>query len=151
MANPKQLLLRNEFLVLFTIIILSIIISLENENFLTLANLFRLTRGATVMGIFSLGAFIVLVSGGIDVSFPAIAIFSLYSTVRILDGIGFEPWLQQTLANGGEITHNVEVTSYYITAFVALLLGGMIGTILGFINACQGTAESALVLDHIRF
>jgi simple sugar transport system permease protein len=42
-----------------------------------------------VPGLFALGTLVVLVSGGIDVSFTAIGAFALYATVKLLGG-GFE-------------------------------------------------------------
>jgi simple sugar transport system permease protein len=81
----RSLLRKNETLVALTIIVLSIIIGIINPVFLTVGNLFDLLRSATVMGIFAMGVLIVIISGGIDVSFTAIAIFAMYSTVRILN------------------------------------------------------------------
>jgi simple sugar transport system permease protein len=76
---------KNETLVALTIIVLSLVIGIINPVFFTVGNLFDLLRSATVMGIFAMGVLIVIISGGIDVSFTAIAIFAMYSTVRILN------------------------------------------------------------------
>lgn len=80
----KRLLSRNETLVAITIIGLSLIIGLNNHTFFTVGNLFTLLRTGAVTGIFAMGVLIVLISGGIDVSFTAIAVFALYATVKIL-------------------------------------------------------------------
>jgi len=45
----------------------------------------RSPPGSTVTGLFAIGVLVVLISGGIDVSFTAIAAFSMYATVRILN------------------------------------------------------------------
>jgi simple sugar transport system permease protein len=74
----------NEALVAVTIVLLSLIIGLNNPTFFSVGNLFDLLRSSIVMGIFAMGVLIVIVSGGIDVSFTAIAVFALYSTTRIL-------------------------------------------------------------------
>ncbi len=63
---------------------LCLIIGLSNPVFFTVGNLFDLLRSSIVMGIFAMGVLIVIVSGGIDVSFTAIAVFALYATTRIL-------------------------------------------------------------------
>jgi simple sugar transport system permease protein len=81
----RPLLRKNETLVALTTIVLSIVIGIINPVFFTAGNLFDLLRSATVMGIFAMGVLIVIISGGIDVSFTAIAIFAMYSTVRILN------------------------------------------------------------------
>ena len=79
-----RLLRRTEILVAATIIVLSLIIGLSNPTFFTIGNVFDLLRSSIVTGIFAMGVLIVIVSGGIDVSFTAIAIFALYSTVKLM-------------------------------------------------------------------
>lgn len=80
----RSLLRRNETLVFLTIVVLSLIIGIINPAFFTVGNLFDQLRSAVVMVIFAMGVLMVIVSGGIDVSFTAIAIFAMYSTVRVL-------------------------------------------------------------------
>lgn len=74
----------NEFLVGVTIVLLSIFIGIVNPAYFALSNIFDLLRNVTVMGIFAIGVLIVIISGGIDVSFTAIAAFAMYSTVKAL-------------------------------------------------------------------
>lgn len=108
----RSLLRKTETIVALVTIALSIIIGVINPVFFTVGNLFDLLRSATVMGIFAMGVLIVIVSGGIDVSFTAIAIFAMYSTVRIL-------------------------TTYMPDAplWLAFLISGAIGLGLGMFNA----------------
>lgn len=80
----RSIFARNETLVAITIIVLSLYIGFRNPVFFTAGNVFDLLRSSIVMGIFAMGVLIVIISGGIDVSFTAIAVFALYSTVRIL-------------------------------------------------------------------
>jgi simple sugar transport system permease protein len=75
---------RSETLVAATIIGLCLIIGFSNPAFFTLGNVFDLLRSSIVTGIFAMGVLIVIVSGGIDVSFTAIAIFALYATVKLM-------------------------------------------------------------------
>jgi len=86
----KKLLNKHEFYLAVTIVVLSIVIGTVNNVFFTTANLFDLLKSSIVMGIFSLGVFIVIVSGGIDVSFTAIAAFGMYVTSKLLKTYGFE-------------------------------------------------------------
>lgn len=79
----NRLLRRNETLVAFTIVGLSLIIGLNNPIFFTVGSVFDLLRSSIVIGIMAMGVLIVIVSGGIDVSFTSIAAFSLYATVKI--------------------------------------------------------------------
>ena len=62
---------RNETLVAVIIVALSLGIGLINPTFFTVANAFDLLRSCIVTGIFAMGVLIVIVSGGIDVSFTA--------------------------------------------------------------------------------
>lgn len=80
----KKLLTKNEFFVALVIIGLCLLIGSINPVFFTVGNLFDLVRNSVVMGIFSLGVLIVIISGGIDVSFTAVAAFSMFVTAKIL-------------------------------------------------------------------
>jgi simple sugar transport system permease protein len=79
-----------EFVVGMTVIALSLLIGAINPVFFSVANLFDLLRSATVEMLFALGVLIVIASGGIDVSFTAVAVFSLYTSVRILNGMDYD-------------------------------------------------------------
>lgn len=81
----KRIWRSNEALVAITIVALCIYIGIRNPVFFTVGNVFDLLRSGTVMGIFAMGVLVVIVSGGIDVSFTAIAIFAMYTTVRVLN------------------------------------------------------------------
>lgn len=75
---------RNEVLVAAVILTFCALASLSDPNFLSLPTLFDLARAGIVLGIFAVGVMVVLVSGGIDVSFTAIAAFALYTTTLAL-------------------------------------------------------------------
>jgi simple sugar transport system permease protein len=80
----KQLINKHESVIGLLLIVVIVVMGLINPNFFSLANVFSLLRSATIMAVFSMGVLIVLISGGIDVSFTGIAIFSMYTTVFIL-------------------------------------------------------------------
>lgn len=129
MPRLRELLTRNEVLVFITIVVLSIGISLINPDaFLTWANLFRITRSSIVIGIFAMGVLIVLISGGIDVSFPAIAVFALYSTVEIMNALGIQASLLTAFGPDNE------GMALFLGFMIALVMGAGIGVILGSIN-----------------
>lgn len=99
---------KTETIVGLTIIIMSLIIGIINPAFFSVSNLFDLLRSAAVMGIFAMGVLMVIISGGIDVSFTAIAVFALYATARILEvyWMGAPIWI-----------------AFAIAMFIGLLLG----------------------------
>ena len=111
MPKLSELLTRNEVLVALIIVVLSAIIWAINPAYLSTANIFRTVRSGIVIGILAMGVMVVLISGGIDVSFMAIAIFSLYSTTKILMWMGYTGPFE-----------------------VAFLIGGGIGLLLGLFN-----------------
>ncbi len=82
----KRLLSRNETLVAITIVGLSLIIGFNNPVFFSVGNLFTLLRTSVVTGILAMGVLVVIISGGIDVSFTAIAVFGLYVAVKMMKG-----------------------------------------------------------------
>jgi len=108
----KTMLKTNEFFVGVTILVLAAIIGSLNPSFFSFGNLIDLVRSSIVMGIFAVIAMIVIISGGVDVSFTAIASFAMFATTKIL-------------------THY----NYQGTILLAFVLAGVIGLLLGLINA----------------
>ncbi len=83
----------NEGLLLAVIVLVVIAMSLASPAFFTAGTFFALVRSSMVPLIFALGVLLVLISGGVDVSFPAIAIFAAYTTVTLfMDGSGGTAW-----------------------------------------------------------
>ena len=111
--NVKKLLLRNETALIIAIIVLSLIIGIKSPEFFTLANLFDIFRSSFVQLIFALGVLIVIISGGIDISFPAVGIFAGYTAVVLMQHFEWNP-------------ENL---------LLPIALAIIIGTILGAINS----------------
>ena len=63
----------NEGYLAWVLLVVIVTFSLLSNQFLTLQNLLDLTESYAVSGIFALGLFVVLVTGGIDISFAAVA------------------------------------------------------------------------------
>ncbi len=68
----------HEFLLLAVILVIGAILSVTAPGFLTVGNFVDLLETYSVQGILSLGLFVVLVSGGIDISFMAVASVAQY-------------------------------------------------------------------------
>jgi len=75
---------RSEPYVLAAIVALCLLIQARSGQFFSGNNLVDDVRSLIVPALFSIGCMMVLVSGGIDVSFPAIASLAMYMTDRIL-------------------------------------------------------------------
>ena len=93
-----KLLRANEFWVFLVIVSLTLVIQARSGQFFTANNLVDLAGAMVVPGLFAVAAHLVLVSGGIDVSFPALASLAVYVTTKLLvdngwDGPVFIPFL----------------------------------------------------------
>lgn len=108
----KNLLYRHETYVFLAIIVFVTIVSAINPSFLTLENFFDLLKSASLMGTFAIGMLFVLISGGIDISFTAIATVSGYSIAVLLLRVG----------------ENLNIVLVFFIAAV-------IGILLGLVNA----------------
>ena len=84
MIEYKRLVRRTEPYILGAIILLSALIQARSGQFFTNNNLVDLTRSMVVPALFAIGAQMVIISGGIDVSFTAVASLAMYATTRIL-------------------------------------------------------------------
>lgn len=89
---------RNETLVALVILAFCLLAALSDPSFLSIATLTDLLRGGIVLGIFGVAAMLVLISGGIDVSFTAIAAFTMYVTAMTLNAV--LPWMPWWAALG---------------------------------------------------
>lgn len=81
----KTIFRRHEFYLFILMICYSLIVNSINRSFLTAETMFDILKSSSIMGVMAIGVFIVMLSGGIDISFPAIATVSIYVTVRILE------------------------------------------------------------------
>lgn len=112
MKYLKKCVRRTEFYIAITLFILAWFIQIRSGQFFTGNNLVDLVRSMIVPALFAVGAQMVIISGGIDVSFPAIASLAMYMTTSMLLSINYE----------GNIV-------------VAYLLGALFGLIMGAVNA----------------
>lgn len=102
----------HETYVLIAIILFSIVITVINPSFFTLENLFDMLKSNALIGTFAIGMLFVLISGGIDISFTAIATITGYTIAVLLLQI-----------------------SDQLNIFLVFLIAGTIGILLGMINA----------------
>lgn len=141
----KKLLAKNEVVVALTIVALSVVIGIVNPAFFTVGNLFDLVRNSIVMGLFSLGVLIVIISGGIDVSFTAVACFSMFLTAKILVPYNFQGTILLPFAISAGIglvlglVNAVFISEFKLPAMIATL--GTQSMYRGFMLAFIGAME----------
>lgn len=93
------------------LVLISVGLSLTSPQFTTVANLFNLLNTSSVNLIFAVGLLVVLISGGIDISFAVAASVVQYVVALALMRIGGGNW------------------------FIGLSLAGLAGMVLGSVNA----------------
>ena len=109
----------NEGVLALTILVVVIVMTLVNPDFFTVSTLFAIVRNSLVETVFALGVLIVIVSGGIDVSFPVIGIFAGYATIVVVQAGGVDAGI--------------------LGAFlIALLVGSLLGLVNGGLIARFG-------------
>jgi simple sugar transport system permease protein len=101
---------RHEFYLAVLISLMVIGLGISSEDFLTLGNIFDMSVSSAILGIMACGLFVVLIAGGIDISFPATAAIAQYVMATYV------------LSIGGNF-------------FIAFLIAAAVGMLLGLINA----------------
>ncbi len=112
----KDIVYKNEFLSFVLITALGVSFSIANPVFFSIINIFDLLKMSVLPGIFACAVMIVLISGGIDMSFLWIGMFAAYSTSKALS-------ILQTN------------TGFVMPLLYVFLISMAIGTILGSFNA----------------
>jgi simple sugar transport system permease protein len=79
----SRVVLRHEALIFLTLIVLAFTVGTINPVFFSIFNVFSLLKNSTVIGLFAIGFFLVLVTGGLDVSFMAVGVTAMYCTVKL--------------------------------------------------------------------
>ncbi|MCW9718912.1 ABC transporter permease [Avibacterium sp. 21-599] len=74
----------NNKLLFCTIVILIMILTFSTNDFATIENIYDIVNNYSMLMILSCGLFVVLLSGGIDISFPAITIISQYVMISFI-------------------------------------------------------------------
>lgn len=141
----RKLLRSNEFYLVLVILAVAVLIEVRSGQFFTANNLVDLANAMVVPGLFAVGTYMVLVSGGIDVSFPALASLAVYSTTRVLVDSGFQGglWLPLVMvivlgavlgALNGTFAARLAVPTLIITLGTANVFKGIMQGALGSVQ-----------------
>ncbi len=147
-AFVQRMLRANEFYVALVIVVLALVIQIRSGQFFTPNNLVDLANAMVVPGLFAVGTYMVLVSGGIDVSFPALASLAVYAVTRFLvdadySGSVLVPFLLVILlgallgAFNGVFTARLAVPTLIITLGTANVFSGIMQGALGSVQIAQ--------------
>jgi simple sugar transport system permease protein len=133
-----------EVMVASVLLVAMLVIGVVNPAFWQLGNLFSLARANVITGILALGVLMVMLSGGIDVSFPAFAIAAMYLTIKAMialqyDGV-FAPFLLATAI--GLVLGLVNAVFVYGLRMIPLIVTLGTGTaVRGFLLGVVGTSQ----------
>jgi len=109
----RKLVKSTEFYLFLVVAAVCLIIQARSGQFFTANNVVDIANAMVVPGLFAVGAYMVIISGGIDVSFPALASLAVYATTRALVDVHY----------GGGIV---------VPILMTVLLGAILGAFNGF-------------------
>jgi len=109
----RKLSQRNETYIAIVLFVLFLLIEVRSKQFFTPNNIVDILSAMVVSGIFAIGTFMVIISGGIDVSFPALASLSSYAITKLLLDADYQ---------GG----------IWLPILMAIVFGGVLGAFNGF-------------------
>ena len=101
---------RHEFYLALLIGLIVVGLATTTEDFFTLGNIFDMSISSAILGIMACGLFVVLIAGGIDISFPATAAIAQYVMATYVLSIGDN-------------------------FFIAFAIAAVVGILLGLVNA----------------
>ena len=112
--NWKRVFKSTEFYVAVVLLLLCMAVQIKSGQFFTGNNLVDITRAFSIPAMFCIGEMFVIITGGVDVSFPAIASMSMFIVCSEMESVTSNP------------------LAFFV---VAMLIGLAIGLINGFIIA----------------
>ena len=120
----KKIFQSNEFLTFLIIVALSLVVGIINPAFFTISTVFDLLRASNVYNLMAFGLLLVVILGGVDISFVAIAAVASYATHMTLIKYGYQ---------GG-------ITLYFF-------IGGVVGLLAGLLNGLIITRFNLPIFD----
>jgi simple sugar transport system permease protein len=129
---------------ILVIALISIFLALASDTFLTLVNLFDLLNYSAVNIMFAAGLLVVLIAGGIDISFAVAASVVQYLTVIILMQVGGGNWAAGLVlacfigaglgSLNAALIYHFRITSIVVTIATFNLFFGMLMYVTGGVS-----------------
>ena len=150
----RRLTRRNELYIFLVALALSLLIELRSGQFFTANNLVDLASAMIVPGMFAAATLMVIISGGIDVSFPALASLTSYATTKILLDSGYTGgmWLPvvMSLAMGALLGafNGVFIGYFGLPAMIVTL--GSSSVFKGLMQGALNSVQLAVIPEGMR-
>lgn len=155
MTAVKKMLRTSQFALLVLLVALWFIFGLINPNITSLANFYSLTRASVIPAVFALSLMLIMVQGGIDMSFTTIGAFSSYVIIFIFTKLGYTAvplWLafagSIAIAVALQLCNWVLIDKVNLQPFITTL--GMQSLLKGFLLAFISTAYIYTLPTKIR-
>lgn len=120
----NKLLRTNEFAIFLILVLLSVVVGAINPAFFSISTLFDTLRASIVYFIMAFGVLPIIIAGGVDISFVAIAAMTAYTTHAILLKLGYQ---------GG--------------VWLYFLIAGVLGVLAGLLNGFLVTRFKLIIFD----
>ena len=129
--------------------VLCILLSIASPYFFTVRNIFNVLQGMSTIGIMAIGATIVLVAGGLDLSVGSVMAVGAVVTARLMTYQGVEAWLAAFVGLGAGLAfglvNGLLVTRARIIPFIATLGTLSVGRGLAYLFATGQTGVASNV------
>lgn len=142
--KKKNFVNRTEGFLIGIIVLYCAMVTIISPAFFSFETLFDILRSSAVTTIMAAGIMVVIISGGIDVSFTAVALFGAYVTTKIFSEVQI-PWLDNLgiafvlsavmgilwgLLNA-VLVHKLKLPAFIITLGTQNLIFGVMTTFIG--------------------
>ena len=139
----KKLFRQNETYVFLILLALSFLIQVRSGQFYTSNNIVDIASAMIVPGLFAVGEFLVILSGGIDVSFPALASLTAYATTKLFLNLDYQGSVLLPMLMAIVIGAVLGMFNGFFVSFLRLpAMIVTLGTASVFKGIMQGTLES---------
>ena len=145
----------SDAIILGILAVAMVLIGLVNPAFWQMSNLFSLLKSNVVIGIMALGVLLVMISGGIDVSFTAFAVAGMYLVVKVMVALDYNgvilPFMSATLIGGllglmnAGIIHRFSMIPLIVTLGTASVVRGLVLGLVGTSNVNINKMPTALI------
>jgi len=132
MYKLNKLLLKNETMLVLSIVILSILIGTINQKFFTIETIHETMLATVVWVIVGIGVALVMINGGVDLSCMPIAMFSAYSGTKLMLLINPDApiivlfLIAMAIGAGLGLVNALFISIFKIPIFIATLATGVI-------------------------
>ena len=145
---------KQETYLILTIILIALLIGIKNPVFFTASNLAGIIRNLIIDGMMAYAIMLGIIIGGIDVSFPAIAVCSMYITNRFAQSVDYSgPVILLFMMSMGiglalGLINGFLITRFKLPAFVVTL--GTSSAFYGLLISVLGGSQVNRLVDPLE-